>query len=68
MYGRNGGDHLGLFMIWGAVTLNIINIFVILGATALIYPISSQKQSRRFDIPWSALGAVLILMLSIPFV
>lgn len=40
---------------------NIINIFVILGATALIYPISSQRQSRRFDIPWSALGAVLIL-------
>ena len=28
MYGRNGGDQLGLFMIWGAVTLNIINIFV----------------------------------------
>ena len=40
---------------------NIINTFVILGATALIYPISSQRQSRRFDIPWSALGAVLIL-------
>lgn len=44
---------------------NIINIFVILGMTALIYPISSQKQSRRFDIPWSALGAVLILLFAI---
>ena len=44
---------------------NIINTFVILGMTALIYPISSQKQSRRFDIPWSALGAVLILMFAI---
>ena len=40
---------------------NIINIFVILGMTALIFPISSQKQSRRFDIPWSALGALLVL-------
>ena len=44
---------------------NIINIFVILGMTALIYPISSQRQSRRFDIPWSMLGALLILMFAI---
>ena len=44
---------------------NIINTFVILGATALIYPISSQRQSRHFDIPWSALGALLILFFSI---
>ena len=41
---------------------NIINTFVILGMTALIYPISSQRQSRHFDIPWSALGALLILL------
>jgi cation:H+ antiporter len=40
---------------------NIINTFVILGCTALIFPISSQRQSRRFDIPWSALGALLVL-------
>ena len=40
---------------------NIINIFVILGVTALICSISSQRQSRRFDIPWSALGALLVL-------
>ena len=44
---------------------NIINIFVILGMTALIYPISSQRQSRRFDIPWSALGALLVLIFAI---
>ena len=44
---------------------NIINTFVILGATALIYPISSQKQSRRFDIPWSMLGALLVLIFAI---
>ena len=28
MYGRNGGDQLGLFIIWAAIALNIINIFV----------------------------------------
>ena len=44
---------------------NIINIFVILGFTALICPISSQRQSRHFDIPWSALGALLVLVFAI---
>lgn len=44
---------------------NIINIFVILGVTALIFPISSQRQSRHFDIPWSALAALLILFFAI---
>ena len=28
MYGRNGADHLGLSMIWGAIALNIVNIFI----------------------------------------
>jgi hypothetical protein len=28
MYGRNGGDHLGLALVWVSVALNIINIFV----------------------------------------
>lgn len=40
---------------------NIINIFIILGVTAMIFPISSQRQSRRFDIPWSTLGALMVL-------
>ncbi len=44
---------------------NIINTFVILGTTALIYPISSQRQSRHFDIPWSMLGALLVLIFAI---
>ena len=44
---------------------NIINTFVILGVTALIFPISSQRQSRHFDIPWSALAALLILFFAI---
>jgi len=28
MYGRNGADHLGLTMIWAAIALNIVNIFI----------------------------------------
>ncbi len=44
---------------------NIINIFVILGCTALIYPISSTPQSRRFDIPWSMLAALLVLFFAV---
>ena len=28
MYGRNGGDHLGLALVWASIVLNIINIFI----------------------------------------
>lgn len=41
---------------------NTINTFVILGCTALIFPISSQKSTRRFDIPFSLLAALLVLL------
>ena len=44
---------------------NIINTFVILGCTALIYPISSQKSTRRFDIPFSLLAALLVLLFAV---
>ena len=44
---------------------NIINTFVILGCTALIFPISSQKSTRRFDIPFSLLAALLVLLFAI---
>lgn len=44
---------------------NSINIFVILGLSALIYPISSEKSSRHFDIPWSLLAGVLVLFFAI---
>lgn len=40
---------------------NIINTFVILGCTALIFPIISKRSTRRFDIPWSMLAALLVL-------
>lgn len=39
---------------------NIINTFVILGCTALVYPIVSQKRSRQFDIPLSVLAGLLV--------
>lgn len=44
---------------------NIINTFVILGCTALIFPISSQKATRRFDIPFSMLAALLVLLFAV---
>ena len=44
---------------------NIINIFVILGFTALIFPISSQKSTRRFDIPFSLIAALLVLLFAV---
>ena len=28
MYGRNGADHLGMAMVWTAVALSVINVFV----------------------------------------
>ncbi len=36
MYGRNGADHLGLTMIWTAVVLSVINVFVRQSAVASI--------------------------------
>jgi len=41
---------------------NIINTFVILGLTALVYPIASQKRSRDFDIPMSIIAGILVLL------
>ena len=41
---------------------NIINTFVILGLTALVYPIASRKRSRDFDIPMSIIAGVLVML------
>lgn len=49
---------------------NIINTFVILGLTALVYPIASQKRSRDFDIPLSIIAGVLVfafVVIQLPF-
>ncbi|MEA4975274.1 MAG: calcium/sodium antiporter [Paludibacter sp.] len=43
---------------------NMINTFVILGAAAVVFPIASQKSSRRFDIPLSLIAPVAVFFLS----
>jgi len=54
-----GTTDLALTNILGS---NIINTFVILGLTALVYPIASQKRSRDFDIPLSIIAGILVLL------
>ena len=62
-----GSTDLAITNILGS---NIINTFVILGLTALVYPIASQKRSRDFDIPLSIIAGVLVLIfvtIQLPF-
>lgn len=42
---------------------NTINTFIILGISALIYPIKSQKSSRKYEIPWSVFAGLIILVM-----
>ena len=55
----DGSTDLAITNILGS---NIINTFVILGLTALVYPIVSQKHSRTFDIPLSTLAGLFVLL------
>ncbi len=55
----DGVTDLALTNILGS---NIINTFVILGCTALVYPIVSQKRSRDFDIPMSMIAGILVFV------
>ena len=62
-----GSTDLAITNILGS---NIINTFVILGLTALVYPIVSQKRSRDFDIPLSIIAGVLVfafVAIQLPF-
>lgn len=43
---------------------NSINTLIILGCTALIYPVASQTSCRKFDIPLSLLAGILVLFLA----
>ena len=52
-----GSTDLAITNILGS---NIINTFVILGVTALIWPVTSQARSRNFDIPLSIIAGVLV--------
>lgn len=44
---------------------NMINTYVILGCAAAVFPIISQKSSRRFDIPLSILAPVIVLLMTL---
>lgn len=46
---------------------NMINTFIILGATALVFPIKSQIDSRKFDIPMSLAAPIVLLLLAWSF-
>lgn len=52
-----GNSELAITNVLGS---NAINIFVILGLTALIWPVTSERQSRVVDLPVACIGAGLI--------
>ena len=56
----NGVSEIALTNILGS---NTINTFIILGISALIYPIKSQKSSRQYEIPWSMFAGLIILVM-----
>jgi cation:H+ antiporter len=56
----HGSTDLAITNILGS---NIINTFVILGLTALIYPIASQKHCREFDMPIALIAGFLVLVM-----
>lgn len=41
---------------------NIVNVFVVLGLTAVIYPVVSQKSCRDLDIPMSMVAGLLVFV------
>lgn len=60
----HGTTELAITNILGS---NIINTFVILGLTALVYPIVTHRSTRNFDIPMSiAAGVIVLLMVLLP--
>lgn len=46
---------------------NTINTFIIIGATALVFPIRSQLSSRKFDIPMSLAAPIVVLLMAWSF-
>ena len=57
----NNESEIALTNILGS---NTINTFIILGISALIYPIKSQKSSRKYEIPWSVFAGLIILVIN----
>ena len=58
----DGVTDLALTNILGS---NIINTYVILGVTALIYPIATQKRTRDFDLPLGIIAGLAVIMISV---
>ena len=56
----HGTTELAITNILGS---NIINTFVILGLTALVYPVATQKHTRNFDIPLSIMAGFIVLVM-----
>ena len=56
----NGVSEIALTNILGS---NTINTLVVLGIAALIYPIKSQKSSRRYEIPLSIFAGLIVLVI-----
>lgn len=54
-----GNSELAITNILGS---NAINIFVILGLTAVIWPVTSERQSRMVDLPVAFIGAALVFL------
>jgi len=47
-----------------AIGSNNFNLFIILGLTSMIMPIAVQKNTIRFEIPFSLLAAVILFLLT----
>lgn len=58
----SGSTDIALTNILGS---NTINVFIILGLAAIVYPIKSEKSTRKFDIPFSLLGPIMIILMAI---
>lgn len=44
---------------------NTINIFIILGIAAMVFPIGSHVSSRKFDIPFSLLAPLIVILMAV---
>jgi cation:H+ antiporter len=59
-----GNSEIALTNILGS---NTINTLIILGVTAIIYPITSQKSSYKIEIPLSIFAGIIVLCLGTNF-
>lgn len=60
----DGNNEIALTNVLGS---NIINVFIILGTSATIYPIVCQKSLRRFELPLAALAGLLVMLMAMNF-